>query len=138
MTPAEELRAAATLLRETASTATPGPWHTVGLPWNHDTPFVVAGHPDPHVGKFVADVEQVFGDDEDDRDHGPDAAWIALASPALAEPLAVLLDTLADVMEWLGPPEVMSGGHLIDGMGVPRIEWDRALTCARAITGRQS
>lgn len=114
MTPAEELRAAATLLRCT-----------------HRYPVQVLTDAEVEqlnaTGIPLADCLNC-GSREDGR----------LVAKPLREPLAVLLDTLADVMEWLGPPEVMPGGHLIDGMGVPRIEWDRALTCARAITGRRS
>jgi hypothetical protein len=135
--PADELRAAATKLRETASKATPGPWHTVGLPWNHETPYVVAGHPDPHVGKFVAEVEQVFGDlDEDDRDHAPDAAWVALANPALAEPLAIVLEDAAELYEWALErchPELRE--QLEPRV---RVQVENELAVARALNGGQS
>ena len=83
--PAEELRAAAKVLRETASNATPGPrkvgriagiGHCVSSP---DLKFCVAVEPG-WVSKG-------------------DVAWIGLASPELAEPLADLLDATADEYE---------------------------------------
>lgn len=39
-------------------------WYVVGPPWlNSDqVPYVVAGHPDPHVGTFVCDLESIAAD----------------------------------------------------------------------------
>lgn len=41
---------------EAGKSATKGEWHTVGLPWNVASPYVIAGHHDPHVGKAILDV----------------------------------------------------------------------------------
>lgn len=84
---AAELRQAAATLRETAGNATAGPWSTVSgaanvLHFPDDDfrdPRVVVG---PGRGASLADV-----------------AWIALAHPGLAEPLAAWLDTVADQYE---------------------------------------
>lgn len=40
---------------ELEKAATPGPWSVVGHPWNELEDYVIAGHDDPHVGKFVCD-----------------------------------------------------------------------------------
>lgn len=49
--------------------ATEGEWHTVGLPWNTASPYIIAGHHDPHVGKAIIDVmDQDFYEGEDDDD----------------------------------------------------------------------
>lgn len=45
-----------------AADATCGPWYVVGTPWNHDTPYVIAGHADPHFGTFVADMLSISDD----------------------------------------------------------------------------
>jgi hypothetical protein len=112
-TPAEELRAAATKLRETASKATPGPWRVGG-----GTSIGVGIEPHSR-GSFAYDAIVAEATSEEDRENdvetafgwdrvvevgtpAADAEWIALASPALAEPLADLLDSIA--AEWDKPP----------------------------------
>lgn len=90
MSPADELRAAAAKLRETAERATDGPWYVVGPPWNDRTLYVVAGHPDPHFGTFVADPEDPTMSRRGTEN--ADATWIAFMNPGLAEPLAALID----------------------------------------------
>lgn len=106
-TPADELRAAAALLRETASRATPGPWgaeevsaRVLGvLSYSASSPVASIGDPaEPYVPG--------------------DAAWIALASPALAEPLARWLSFVAET--WVH--QRATARH-------------QALAVARAITG---
>lgn len=135
MTPAEELRAAATLLRETASKATPGPWqirdgnkvssniaardeHMVidGGGWTDGTRAVVYG------AALTAD-----------------AAWIALMSPAVAEHL---FRWLYDAANDIAGAEVV-GSKLPDA--ADPIEYcdepdsvRAALTFARSILGRDS
>lgn len=77
--PADELRAAATLLRETASKATPGPWTAGGY---------------GSAGWTVGDIRgDLYIETEDSEQGKADAAWIALASPALAEPIAAALES---------------------------------------------
>lgn len=80
---ADLLRAAAARLRDTAAKATPGPW---------------AASEHVEHGFRVATADEAGWvawtgayDDEPDESRG-DAAWIALASPLLAEPLAAWLD----------------------------------------------
>lgn len=58
-------------LRELASKATPGPWHLLGAPWVHQDLAdltVIAGNPDPHKGRLVAEcsIEIDWTDDEND------------------------------------------------------------------------
>ncbi|MEV0831508.1 MULTISPECIES: hypothetical protein [Streptosporangiaceae] len=97
MSVAEEIRAAASKLRATAEKAAPWPWNLDG-PWWWD----VAGGPaeattvistpsrdavvvvPPPRGQVAADGKAEGG-----------ALWIALVSPALAEPFAALLDATA-------------------------------------------
>lgn len=84
MTPAEELRTAAMLLRETAAVPYGPPWEVS----TDDPNMVVSGDTRPWGAPVVADT----------ADRGL-AAWIALVSPALAEPLADLLHSIATVHE---------------------------------------
>src|SRR5262245_7657798 len=53
-------------------TATPGPWYTVELPWRAQGcgTYVVAGNPDPHVGRPVLDSIEI--DEWDAEEEGPD------------------------------------------------------------------
>ena len=113
MSPAEELRAAATLLRETASKATPGPW----------TVHTIAG-----IGRTVNDPEGSLsipvGTSWVSADDG---AWIALMSPAVAEPLAAVLDDQAATYEvWLSRENHDVAERIVL----------RALVLARSILGR--
>ena len=83
--PTEELRAAATKLRETASAATGGPWEdTEDLLWIGGS---IWGYSIPKGGTFSA---------------AKDSAWIALANPSLAEPLAEWLEMEAHMAEKQG------------------------------------
>ena len=34
-------------------------WYVVGQPWGNGT-YIIAGHPDPYLGIFVADCEYMF------------------------------------------------------------------------------
>lgn len=78
------LRAAAQKLRDTAAKVTPGPWFDNG---NGHVMYGEAGtgeSPDALIAESW------------------DAAWIALASPVLAEPLADQLEAIAELDETLG------------------------------------
>lgn len=89
MTPAEEMRAAATKLRETAKNAPRGPWEFVqDLYWDRDA--IVS----PEALGWDALVLDVHNDSE-----GPAARWAALAHPGLAEPLAEWLEHLAEILD---------------------------------------
>jgi len=47
--------------------ATPKDWYKIGLPWNNHTPYICAGHYDPHVGEAIIDVmEQDMFQETDD------------------------------------------------------------------------
>jgi hypothetical protein len=96
VTPAEELRAAATKLREMAAKVPPGPWATdrfwwktrsEAIPdqWMHS---VLGGHGD------VAMTSEVH-DTPDSTTAADRVAWIALMGPDKAEPLAAWLDAAA-------------------------------------------
>ncbi|MEV7008251.1 hypothetical protein [Streptosporangium sp. NPDC051022] len=102
--PVEEIRAAATRLREVAADATPGPWQ-VG-----NGTVIGLGIEQTSRGSFsyTAQLAEVFdGTTRDEENYGGhdlgspegDAAWIALAHPGLAEPLAGWLEEVADDAE---------------------------------------
>ena len=115
------------LLRETASKATDGPWSAspVWSPRSHATSAVYSrAHPTgTHASEVIPSMRATS---KRPLVRPGDAAWIALASPALAEPLAVWLETcandLADARHYIDEPN--SCGH--------------ALAVARAITGSAS
>lgn len=79
-------------LERLAEKATPGPWHTVESPWlpaNCET-YIVAGNPDPHVGRIVCDFQDaamagVDGEIEDDEwsaRNWANAEYLARTDPA--------------------------------------------------------
>jgi hypothetical protein len=119
MTPAEELRAAAALLREKATEATDGPWE-IEYSYAGDRPQALfrmnPDHPD--------DVDEALGVGV--MDEPADNVWVALMSPAMAEPMAAILETCARMAYlWAGTsgrPDAMSS------------ESEAALAFARAIT----
>lgn len=67
------------------------PWFVVGAPWGNGD-FIVAGHPDPHLGRYVADTENFDGEGEHVLEH---AAFIAAANPATVMRLLLERDALA-------------------------------------------
>ncbi|MFB4306915.1 hypothetical protein [Actinomadura sp. GTD37] len=111
MSPAEELRAAATLLRETASKATPGPWTTREVP---DEPYA----------EVMAGTEVAVAHAVSEHLAGPGAAaeaeWIALMSPAVAEPLAASLEEAAQAAEFLSELADKSLINLTNALAVAR------------------
>lgn len=118
-TPAEELRAAAERLREVAKVATPGPWEGEGGD-DERPPSVWTAY----EGSYVAD----------NIPHPEDAEWIATLSPAIAEPLALWLDTH---VQWAQDVQVVffepDTGEVID---IDAARWPglaAALAFARAI-----
>jgi hypothetical protein len=96
MTPAEELRAAATTLRETAAKATEGPWKAspVWSPRSHCRSAVYS-----YAHRTGTAESIVVASGLKDRAGGiaepGNAVWIALAHPGLAEPLAAWLESAA-------------------------------------------
>lgn len=110
MTLAEELRAAATKLRETAATAHPAPWR-------------------PEIDELGRGVDVRDGQDAHIA-FGltmADAGWLALVHPGLAEPLAAWLESAARKVD---------GNEYLP----PRRHYDpaEALAIARVITGGAS
>lgn len=103
MTAADELRQAAAKVRETAAKATPGPWERpLNTRYKH---IVTAAKPDDEQGQYLdgrperVGVVQlnIWSDGKHYRKRGGrDLEWIALMSPALAEPLAASLERMAD------------------------------------------
>lgn len=49
-------------LREIAEKATTGPWFQSGMPWYSSRSAILAGSPDPHVGRIIADTETWEGE----------------------------------------------------------------------------
>lgn len=88
----EDVRAAAKKLRETARKATPGPWQCDGPYWwdSTDCTTVITTEPSRHP------VTVMPRQDEATEQREENARWIALANPHLGEPLADLLDHIAD------------------------------------------
>jgi hypothetical protein len=66
------------------------PWFVVGAPWGKGD-FIVAGHPDPHLGRYIADTEDFDGEGEHVLEH---AAFIAAANPATVARLLQERDAL--------------------------------------------
>ncbi|MET8334412.1 hypothetical protein [Streptosporangium canum] len=142
LAPSEQLRAAAARLRETAENATPGPWQ-VG-----NGEVIGLGIEQTGRGSFsyTAQLVQVLDDaTRDEENYGghdlgsteADAAWIALASPMLAEPLAALFDHYAAKYERLsetfGHPVTKPSDRLAEGK--PELHIDFALAVAHVILG---
>lgn len=84
--------------------ASPGPWFTVGRPWNDAMPYVIARDEDPHRGTFVCDVGEVEEYDEENTfekqaaTKEADAAFIATlrnAYPQLRDGIRALESALA-------------------------------------------
>lgn len=97
--PAETLRAAAAKLRTTGAAATPGPWEEFSTDDDGAWPRLVTGQGD---GADVIKVHEEIADyDVVTRE---DTAWIALANPALAEPLAAWLEDEAETYDFLVSP----------------------------------
>lgn len=130
--PADELRGAATKLRETAAEATPGGWQPEVLPPNeqhkHPAFWVTTEYDD---GDGTTDVVVA-----DCPWREADAAWIALASPALAEPIAAGLEA---VIGLIGQHPDLARRHVDDEpCNSPHCHIvHNALVIARALNGGQ-
>lgn len=74
------------------------PWFVVNPPWGRGD-FIVAGHPDPRIGRYVADTEDFYGEGEHVLEH---AAFIAAANPATVQKLLAELDELRAAREGKG------------------------------------
>ena len=106
---AELLRRAGTKLRETAAKATPGPWEHTSTDDNGIRPLWIIGAPEvPGDGMSSRDVlffteEMAMAISDITEPEGvvthADLEWIALANPALAEPLAAWLESDAGLID---------------------------------------
>ncbi|MCF0086630.1 MULTISPECIES: hypothetical protein [unclassified Streptomyces] len=112
MSPSDELRSAATLIRLHADGVTSGPWKSEAT--------VTHGHRVRTVDEasWIAWTGD-YGEEKSARD----ADWIALMHPGVGTALAELLDTAA---EYVGDDAVAHPTHLV-----------RALAVARQINGGQ-
>lgn len=124
-TPADELRAAAALLRERATAATPGPWHR---PLNtRYKSHVSAPLPDGERGSWIDGIDPTTGERErstvvsvpiwSDGRHarkrgGRDLEYIALMDPALGLLLADWLDAEARGYEAATHLAELNEGHI--------------------------
>lgn len=110
-TPSDQLREAATQLRELAVEATEGPWNYDPAYGFGSTAEVVAEN-----GGWIV----VRGDHAEDSN----LRWIAAMSPAVAEPLAAWLESVALAREELDRPDLNI------------LSEDSALTFARSLLTR--
>jgi hypothetical protein len=111
---ADTLRRAADLLRETAKNATPGPWGVERVHKDSYGIYSYSGH------AFAATV----GDLTADPCARADADWMAMVSPALAEPLAAWLEGCAGQAESMTHPDDFAicdePGSVQDALAVAR------------------
>jgi hypothetical protein len=132
-TPADELRAAATHIREAARGAANGPWKAAPV-WSPDAAVTSAvysyayptGTPESEV---VASGQKRYP--KGGLRNPCNARWIALMNPLLAEPLAAWLEETArqyDAPPCDDPTGVCNGCER-------REDFNDALTVARAING---
>lgn len=134
MTPAEELRAAATKLREAAAKATRGPWvyyqtttrsdHDEDVAWTVCRPLCLKDNNgdecEPDCG---ADVLRTGAENcEHDYISQGDVEWMTLVDPGVAEPLAKWLEAAADHWDAVRVagatppgPEALTFAHMITG-----------------------
>lgn len=137
MNPSEELHAAAAKVRKTAIGTTPAPWEdrsAEGTAW----PILIVGGPIPDDPTARLDtVIKVHEFIDDEVMTYADAAWIALAGPQIAEPLAAWLeragDDLSGAEAYLArtPGEIFDPFEYCDEPDSVRA----ALAVARAING---
>jgi hypothetical protein len=113
VTPAEELRGAATKLRETARGVThfPTPWTVEPAEDDQWRVMYVKGNPLAGLIATTPDYGRVWLAD-----------WIALMHPGLAEPLALLLEDQAQAYEnFLGGSADIAEGIVRCGLAVARV-----------------
>ena len=124
-TPIEELREAAKRLRQYGVAATLGDWAGFASSDNDDGRALIFGGPVEN-GYRTSTVFQ-FCDymdcEECTRPSPEDLAWMTLAHPGLAEPLAVMLDTIRELCDGL------------DREPAPNTWQGMGLAVARQITG---
>jgi len=144
LTPAQELRDAAEKLREAAKHAAESPW-TCSLVWSPDSTSTSGvysrAYPTGTIESEVVASGRVkpgYGGIRNPHN----AVWITLMQPDRAEPLADLLDSIADGMDELGAVEGSSSKAVhsvtVFGLGAPNRPWTSALVLARQINGTAS
>jgi hypothetical protein len=114
--PAAQLRAAAQLLRERATAATPGPWQARG-------DYSDAIYSDTSEGIVDVIAGGKWGGEASVFDNEHDATWIAMMHPGVGEPLAAWLDATAAYCT----VSITYPTHVV-----------RALAVARALLGGES
>lgn len=127
--PADELKAAAELLRETAGHATPGPWrsHDTWLDRGGHTATVLTDRPDLNATELVAWLPTMSSTPWDEtRNAWRNAGWMALAHPGIGAALADWLDT--EAATW-------AGDEVHDRCTEQACTLDAALAVARQING---
>lgn len=105
-TPTTELRAAAALLREAASHATPGPWRTHDTWIDHGghTATVLTDRPDINDTELVAWLPTMSNQPWDEaRNAWRNAGWMALMDPSVGLALADWLDASALLLPVMPP-----------------------------------
>lgn len=137
-TSAVVLRAAANKLREMAKGTTSGPWLIIDTDtWPRL--MISTGQSEEGDPYRAAEVAKSSRDGDDDGLDVSDAdwAWMAFASPALAEPLAMLFDHFAAKYEHLAKlfPDGGNGPAERLAEGGPWLHVDFALAVARVING---
>ena len=133
MTPVEELRAAATKLRDASKGTTPGPWDTDDCDLY---PRRISASATDNDSPYAAEVAKSYNDGGGDGLDVSDAdwRWMALAHPGLADPLADQFDATAALAEEY--PQLVSCPHVMgpcDDLAC-RI-YHAALDLARVING---
>lgn len=148
MTPAEELRAAATRLREAAKDTTPTDGNPSG--WlgsvneTSGAAFIYGGPAeDGYRTGVVFEFKDALDCEECTRPSAADLDWMWLMCPLLAEPLAAWLEVVADEMKGRGAVEGSASKtvhpvNFMFGLEAPRDDWTAALATARAINGGAS
>jgi hypothetical protein len=121
---ADQLKRAATKLRESARFAAKGPW-TCSPVWSPDSHATSAVYSNAYPTGTVE--SEVVGSARKGRRNGGirnphNAVWIALMQPALAEPLAAWLDQAATAYDNLVATNCGPAAELIysEAMGVAR------------------
>jgi hypothetical protein len=79
--------------------ASPGRWFVVGLPWNQGEPYIMSGSDDPHVGRYVCELDSNSIADMEDENLDDDAAFIAAAREGWPATLADLADARAELAQ---------------------------------------
>lgn len=85
-------------------------WFVVGAPWGKGD-FIVAGNPDPHVGRYIADTEDFDGEAEQVLEN---AAFIAAANPFTVRLLLAELDALRTTVALFQQPGLEAAARWIE------------------------